>query len=254
MDFATDIPSHSVLGYLLRLPLKLVPSARPVRVLSGALRGKRWYPKSSHHGCWLGTYEQSKQLLFASLVQRGDVVYDLGANAGFYSLLAATLTGESGLVYSFEPFPRNILHLRMNLEVNGLTNFKIFEAAVGRSSGLAVFNPGRHHCTGSIGEPGEQSIEVPIIALDTLVAEDRIAAPNLIKCDIEGGEFDALQGAQAILRESRPTVLLATHGAEVHRKCCDLLSGMGYALQAIDGLPVDQCAELLAVHPSRGRG
>jgi hypothetical protein len=68
----------------------------------------------------------------------------------------------------------------------------------------------------------------------------------VIKCDVEGGEFDALTGARGILAEYRPHVFLATHGPEVHRQCCDLLASLHYELDSLDARPIEQTSELIA--------
>jgi hypothetical protein len=68
--------------------LRIVPQTAQVRVLSGPLRGRKWIAGASTNCCWLGVYDMEKQNAFRSLIRRGDVVYDLGANVGFCSLLA----------------------------------------------------------------------------------------------------------------------------------------------------------------------
>lgn len=89
---------RSPLGKLLRLPLKLIPDKTVLPVLQGKLKGKKWIKGSSINGCWLGTYEFDKQQLFQDYVKPGMVIYDVGANAGFYTLLSSVLTGNSGKV------------------------------------------------------------------------------------------------------------------------------------------------------------
>ena len=84
------IANRSVAGRLLRLPLALIPAVLPMPVLQGPLRGYWWITGSSNHGCWLGSYEYDKQRLFARMIRAGDVVFDIGANVGFYTLLAAS--------------------------------------------------------------------------------------------------------------------------------------------------------------------
>src|SRR5580765_1322501 len=99
----SGISRETLIGKLLRAPLRLLPRTAAVPILQGPLRGKKWIVGSGTHGCWLGSYEYDKQKLFQKTVRSGDVVYDVGANAGFYSLLASLLVGEKGHVYSFEP-------------------------------------------------------------------------------------------------------------------------------------------------------
>ena len=73
-------------GRVSKLSLRLIPPSTVVRVLQGELRGSRWIVGSGVHGYWLGSYEWEKQRVFSSLVDTGQTVYDVGANAGFYTL------------------------------------------------------------------------------------------------------------------------------------------------------------------------
>lgn len=85
MDFSS-ISQKSWLGWLARLPLKLLPPGLVLPVLQGPLRGRRWIVGSGVHGYWLGSYELAKRRRFEQLVQPGQVVYDIGAQVGYYSL------------------------------------------------------------------------------------------------------------------------------------------------------------------------
>ena len=100
----SGIPRETLVGKLLRAPLRLIPRSMVVPILQGALRGKKWTVGSSTHGCWLGSFEYEKQKALQCAIKTGQVVYDIGANVGFYSLFASVLVGEAGHVYSFEPF------------------------------------------------------------------------------------------------------------------------------------------------------
>lgn len=90
------VSSQSRAGRALRWPLRALPPGAVVPVLQGPGRGMRWVVGSSVHGCWVGCYEQEKVRLFAKTVRAGDVVYDVGANAGYYSLVAARRVGGAG--------------------------------------------------------------------------------------------------------------------------------------------------------------
>ena len=118
-------PHISLIGKALRLPLRMIPSGTQMPILRGPMRGKRWIVGSTNHGCWLGIYERSKLKVFSAAIQRGYVVYDLGANVGFYSLLASVLVGSDGQVFSFEPAPRNLGLLRRHLELNRVKNCSV---------------------------------------------------------------------------------------------------------------------------------
>jgi hypothetical protein len=109
-------------GALGRRALGLVPRGTTVRIIQGRLRGARWVVGAGTHGCWLGSYEQAKQILMETLVQPGGVAYDIGANAGFFTLLFSRLVGESGSVVAFEPLPANLRFLRQHLAKNDVRN------------------------------------------------------------------------------------------------------------------------------------
>jgi FkbM family methyltransferase len=237
--------SSSPLGRALRIPLRLVPSNAPVRILQGPLRGKKkWIAGSSLHGCWLGTFERRKQVAFMSSVKPGNVVYDLGANVGFYSLLASLLVGKEGRVIAFEPVPRNVSYLRKHLQLNRVTNCSVFECAVSDTNGRARFDFSRSHSTGRLTKDRSGDITVPTVMLDGLFRQGEIPAPHIVKCDIEGGEHAALSGALEVLTTCRPILFLATHGAEVHRKCCDLLRNAGYRLKSLEGSPIEMITSM----------
>ncbi len=120
----SGISNESLMGRALRSPFRLIPASTAMPILQGPLRGRRWIVGSATHGCWLGSYEFETQRAFAGLVRAGDVVYDLGANVGFYSLLAARLAGDDGIVYSFEPLARNLDFLRKHVGINALKKLR----------------------------------------------------------------------------------------------------------------------------------
>ena len=238
--------SKTVVGRLLRVPFKLMGPQRQVSIVFGKLRGHKWIVGSANHGCWLGIYELEMQRLFAESVSEGAVVYDLGAHVGFYTLLASKAVGPLGKVVSFEPFPRNLRFLRQHLTLNEARNVDVIEGAVSATTSKICFKIGGSSTKGRVARDGE--LEVQVHALDDLYEAGRIPQPQFIKIDIEGAEADALMGAAGLLRRAHPTIFLATHGKDVHRKCCTLLSGFGYDLQAIGGGCLDSAQEILATH------
>jgi FkbM family methyltransferase len=255
----SGISNDSLIGRALRLPLRLIPKGACVPILQGPLRGKRWIVGSSTNGCWLGSYEYRKQRALSAKVRRGFVVYDLGAHVGFYSLLASTLVGSEGRVFSFEPAPNNLKILKRHLTLNHVHNCTIFEAAVGSQSGTAAFDLGPGSSEGSLKTQGQAgaaaTLTVRVCVLDELAAAGQIMPPDVIKCDIEGGEYDALRGASRLLQDHRPAIFLATHNPQVHDQCCALLRGFRYQLTSLDGLAMDQSREILAMdraHRAKG--
>jgi FkbM family methyltransferase len=233
-----------MMGRVLRAPLSLIPKTAVVPILTGPLRGARWTVGSATHGCWLGTYEQAKQRLFARSISPGAVVFDVGANVGFYTLIASRKSGPVGRVYAFEPLPRNITFLTHHLHYNAVRNVEIVKAAVSDRAGTAMFEESDSPAMGRLGGGGR--LEVSTVTLDEMVFDSGLPAPQVIKVDIEGGEKRALEGSRRILAGARPLVFLSTHGSQAHSDCCSLLEELGYSLCGVNGGAAAQTDELVA--------
>lgn len=240
------LPTTSLLGRLLRAPLRLIPRGAAVRILYGPLRGMRWIVGSGNHGYWLGTYEIDKLKTFYRTLKEGDVVYDLGANVGYYSLIASKAVGATGRVVCFEPSIRNTGFIRRHLQLNEISNCDVIEAAVSQSDGIAFFDRGPNFFQGHLTSESENTACVKTANLDSLVSSRQVPSPTVIKCDIEGAEYEALIGARDTLERFAPIIFLATHGEDVNKRCCDFLYKLGYEISALDGCEVAQSSELLA--------
>jgi len=237
-------PRHTFLGRLLRLPLRCVPASWPVPIVQGPLRGKRWIVGSGDHGYWLGSYELDKQRLMQSRVRAGQVVFDVGAHAGYYSMLASALVGNAGRVVAFEPLPANLDRIDRHLRLNRIGNVTVVRAAVTDRRGTARFEAGPSSAMGHLAERGE--VSVPTLSLDGAVFQDGLPAPHHIKLDCEGAEFLALSGARRLLADFRPVLYLSTDTGETHRQCCTLLESLRYRLEPVGAANLDQAYEILA--------
>ncbi|MGH9384222.1 MAG: FkbM family methyltransferase [Vicinamibacterales bacterium] len=218
------------MGRLIRAPLSWIPRHIVLPIVQGPLRGSRWIVGAATHGCWLGVYELPKQRAFAAEAARSKVIFDVGANVGFYTLLAASIAGTSR-VFAFEPLPRNLAYLNQHVQLNRLANVQVIAAAVGNASGIVRFDDSRGPSMGLVTPRGQ--LEVPAVALDELSASGDLPDPDLIKIDVEGSEDDVLAGAASLLSRARPTIFLATHGDEIHRRCSDRLQSLGYSLEPL---------------------
>lgn len=248
MDFS-KLSYRSYLGRLVRLPLRLIPKQAVLPILQGQLRGKKWVVGAGEHGYWLGSYELHKRQAFERAIKPGMVVYDIGANVGFYSLLAAHLSGKEGKVYAFEPLHRNVEFIRRHTALNRFANIEIFEAAVAEANGEALFDPGASIAMGHLSDTG--SIRVRQVSLDALLAVGDLQPPDVIKIDVEGAEYEVVSGAQTMIQNHRPLIFLDTHGRDAHEKTLTFLQGFGYQFEIIDGRPLAESRELIA-KPSEG--
>ncbi len=217
-------------GRLARLPLRCIPPGAAMPILRGRLRGMRWIVGSGTHGAWLGSYELEMRRLFEATITPGSVVFDVGAHAGLYALLASVLVGPAGSVVAFEPLPRNLRYLREHLRINRISNVRVIEAAVSARTGTTLFAEGPDSFSGRIDEDGV--LRVPLVGLDDMILRGEIPAPDYIKIDAEGAERLVLDGARATLAAAHPTLFLSVHTPELRRECAEILRGLGYDLRS----------------------
>jgi len=215
---------------------------------------------------WLGTYEPNLQLAAQKLVSPGNMVYDIGANIGYISLMCANLTGEAGHIFSFEALPKNIDRFKGNVAINHLAGrITIVHAAVVSQSGPATFYT---HASGAMGKAAGSagrdedyldSVTVNGVALDDFVYLDNNPAPDVVKMDIEGGEGNALLGAQKLLSSYKPNFLIELHGEVAARMVWETLISHGYQIHTLERnySKIDNVAQLdwkayiAAIHRSK---
>ena len=212
---------------------------RPRAVAHGRAAGMRIDPAGANAGYALGTTEPLIQDVFAEHVQPGTVVWDIGANIGFYSLIASRAVGD-GEVIAFEPLPANAAAIRRNLELNDITNVSIVELALADTEGTAELQIHSEQTWAkldtSADTPFQQQLEVAghvNVEVSTIDRQlERLPPPDLVKIDIEGAEVAALRGASRLLSECRPTVICEFHGT--NEAVSDLLESHGYTLRTIE--------------------
>ncbi len=249
------VPRGSLLGAALRLPLRLIPKQQVVTVRSGLNQGMKWIVGSSIHGCWLGHYEQDKQEIIRRVVKPGMKVFDIGANAGFYTLAFSRLVGPSGHVWAFEPFAENAQNLLRHVALNGLTNVTVIQAAASDHTGLAGFRVAASNSMGALSAEQNDYL-VPTVALDDLLERGTVPVPEVIKMDVEGAEALVLRGARRVLHTGQSILLIALHGAEPQRDCIAQLAASSYRVTLLDGQttvnPAVPCDEIVAWPLSQG--
>jgi len=245
----SGVSRAGLIGRLLRLPLALIPKGMVVRVLQGRLRGYRWIANASTRGCWLGSCEMSKQAKFAACVVEKNIVYDVGANVGLYTLLASACVGPSGKVFAFEPLPENLVYLEKHSILNHCTNVSVHRMAVSDRSAKLRFQRGEDRSASQLSEYGD--LDINAISLDEFVYRDSNPAPHVVKIDVEGAEFKVLCGARRLLQENRPIIFLATHSHQLHAKCCQLLLSAAYWLEGVDGSQIEKTEELICYPAKR---
>lgn len=187
----------------------------------------------------LGSFEPNERAFLRWFLTPGMVVLDVGAHAGFYSVLASKRVGSSGHVFAFEPSPRERARLQRHLHLNRCANVTVEGVAVGEAAGdgeLFVFDEKRTGCNSFhlADTRGACAITVPIRPLDGYFERGVFTKVDLVKMDIEGAELSALRGAERLFRATRPALLCELHEKRVGpwgyraRDIVDLLDGWGY--------------------------
>ncbi len=203
-------------------------------VLGGPLKGKKWVAGAGIEQIF-GWPKERYTDRFAASVTPSSVVYDVGAQVGWYTVLSSSLVEPGGTVIAFEPLPAVVRYLRRNVEVNNCTNVQIVEAAVSDNDGSARFFVAERGSLGSLSSGyGPTATTVKTVTIDSLVQDKTIPPPDFIKMDIERGELAALKGAKSTLVEHAPMIFLETHGPDMCTGCCDLLDSFGYVWERIE--------------------
>lgn len=177
-----------------------------------------------------GGCEPETTAIFQKLLQPGAIVFDVGANLGYYTLVEAGLAGPNGRVHSFEPNPAVCGLLRESVRLNALRNVTVNEAGVSEAEGraklyvtipeqmsMASLRPPRQATTGKdVGSGLTRTIR--LVCLDDYIEHRGIARIDLIKMDVEGAEMKALRGAQRLLgRQEKPVIIMEFNAAALGR-------------------------------------
>jgi FkbM family methyltransferase len=200
-----------VIELLRRLSRRLAARRAP-KVRSGPGRGLRIGRAEASADYSHGTNELAVQTALADVLRPGDVFFDVGANVGFFAMLAARIVGPTGSALAFEPVPANVAQVRANARRNQLDNVTVFELAVGAADGTATLSLAAHPggaALASAAPPPDPigSIVVAVASIDALLAAGRVPPPDVVKIDVEGAEEDVLRGMATTLQEHRPVVL-----------------------------------------------
>jgi FkbM family methyltransferase len=221
-------------------PLRRVLSAsapsgmRLIEVCGGANAGMRMsVDLASEKYYWLGTHEERAQEFVAGALRNGDVVWDIGAHAGFFSLLFARLAGHAGRVYAFEPVAENWSRLCDNIAANGLKNVDARCVAIGETIGETRFAAGRTSLQGRMAWADDAAEStVPVTTIDELV-RGGCAPPDFIKIDVEGAEAAVLRGGADTIAKARPRMLIEVHSWDAGVEVGAIL-GASYAFVEIE--------------------
>jgi FkbM family methyltransferase len=156
-------------------------------------------------------YEKAETDLAYKEVKEGNVILDIGANIGYYTLIFAKLAGPNGKVYAFEPDPDNFAILKKNIETNGYQNVVLVNKAVSDSNGKIKLyksdtNSGDHRIYDS--DDGRGFTEIECVRLDDFFRGNELSV-DLIKMDIQGAEYKALSGMAELIKKNHSIKILS---------------------------------------------
>ena len=164
-----------------------------------------------------GEWSEGENIIMSQFIKKGDIVIDVGANIGTTVLSLSKHVGQTGKVLAFEPQSNIAQCLNTNLTLNDITNVIIDNAAISKKYGWAKINEKEFKENGRYGEAGISKDGTTKIRTTTL---DEIEVDNcsLVKIDIEGHEWDAIQGGKKFLKKHRPVLYMEAKKDEVGTK------------------------------------
>jgi FkbM family methyltransferase len=158
---------------------------------------------------FIGEFERHETRKFIHSIRSDDVVIDLGANIGYFSLIASKYIGSKGHVFAFEASPKVYELLCKNCSLSN-KNISPFNLAVADQEGTLKFNLPQNpqeQGSGSLSKNNMGDIEVESLSIDRFAQTEKITRLDLIKMDIEGAEIKALLGMKEVISKYKPKIL-----------------------------------------------
>jgi FkbM family methyltransferase len=218
----------------------------PVRVRAGPAKGAKWtlapFSYNWRHG---GENDLEPGLsLLPNII--GAVCWDFGAHFGIHTVGMAMQVGPMGQVASFEPDSAAFSRLKYHVQINGLRNVRIFQAAVSNRGGFSKLitthglGSSMSHFQYDDEKISKQTamMEVSIVAPDELVSTGLIKPPDLIKVDVQGHGAKALEGSVASIRSKLPIIIFSNHSQWELEGTRRLLEPLGYSVKNLKGNPM----------------
>jgi len=195
-----------------------------------------------------GPLTKEEQFL-RTLKVKNKSVYDIGAHIGVITLFLAKAVGEGGMVVAFEPNPESYGMLQENLILNSARNARSFQIGLGNKAHTESLVALRFASgTGTIDQEMQSTIvrephskfTVKICPLDQCVQEFKIPIPDFVKIDVEGAEYEVLEGMENTIAKCKPTILIEIHGTNFEKsrdktkRIIAFLTGYGYHFKHIE--------------------
>ena len=152
---------------------------------------------------------------------KNDVILDIGAQYGDYAMIWSKKYGC--MVHSFEIAPENFSNLILNI-ANNRSRVKAYNIALGNGESI------KFDYKEKMSHKNEEGQPIQTVRVDDWVHENKIR-PDILKIDVEGAEYEVLQGAQETISSFHPKIILETHSRELREKCEQFMKSCGYKLK-----------------------
>lgn len=160
---------------------------------------------------YLGTFQTNIINTLLMYLKKGAIFFDIGANIGYITAIAAGIVGKKGIVYSFEPIPKYYERLQKVALLNRKYNIKTYDFALGETIGLAEINlPKIKNIGHNTMVPGllrsqeiKETIKINVKRLDDFILNENIKRISLIKIDVEGFELPVLIGLTKFFEQKK---------------------------------------------------
>lgn len=210
-----------------------------MRIKTGALKNYWWSTSISNTEFIVGSYENEAFDQLKEVIAKDDIILDIGANFGYFSLFFSIKSPE-GNVHAFEPIPASKKLLDKHLAKNNITNVSTFEAGISNEIGSIEFTHSENLAANTYKSESpiysnSKKIKVKVTTIDEFVKLKNLEKLDFIKIDVEGAELDVLKGAEKTLKLLKPKLLLATHDCHIDgikQKCLDFLTQLNYSFQS----------------------
>jgi FkbM family methyltransferase len=207
-------------------------------------------------GCLADSYDGVGTQFVKGVLREGNVFVDIGANVGWYTLLAASIVGDGGTVHCFEPRPQTVDHLAQTIALNRLERcVTLHRCGLSDADGEMMLvwspssgNPGGSHLAGEV-PPGMRGENVALTTLDGL----KLPRLDFLKIDVEGAEMRVFAGGRKTIEQCRPVILseispemLSRVSGSSTEAYFSYFAGLGYRCYVIDG---ERCGEEITAFP-----
>lgn len=222
---------------------RVFSNGRIITIPFGPLSKFKWVCNTDHQ-FWmpLGLYEKETTHWLMNTIKPGNVFFDVGSNAGYFSLLGSKCVGEAGKVISFEPIASNCNTIEGHLVANKVSNVVVETLAVSNETGKCSFHIENNNANSHMEtiplkhqKPNLKStIEVGSISLDDYITSQGVV-PDVIKVDVEGAEKLVLEGSTELLKDFDISWIISTHSSDLLKECEYVMKNNGYEVETLFG-------------------